>query len=41
VGEDRNTWEPAENLLEEWVKKRAEEVKKKALEHFAQHGRWV
>ena len=31
-GEDRNTWEPMENLLEDWVKECAAEVKRKALE---------
>jgi len=39
-GEDRNTWEPKENLLQEWVKKRAEEVKVKAREHHGRTGRW-
>ena len=32
-GEDRNTWEPKEHLLEEWVQQQAEEVKQKAVEH--------
>ena len=40
-GEDRNTWEPRENLLEEWVQKQADQVKSKALEHHARTGRWV
>ena len=40
-GEDRNTWEPAENLLHDWVKVKAEEVKQKAVEHHARTGRWV
>ena len=39
-GEDRNTWEPLENLLLEWVQKRAEEVKCKAIEYKEKHGRW-
>ena len=29
-GEDRNTWEPKEHLLEEWVQQQAEEVKHQA-----------
>ena len=28
--EDRNTWEPWENLLEPWVQERAREVRDKA-----------
>ena len=32
-GEERNTWEPWENLLEEWVQTQAQEVKQKALEN--------
>jgi hypothetical protein len=28
-GEDKNTWEPKENLLEDWVREQAEEVKKR------------
>ena len=40
-GEDHNTWEPKENLLQEWVLKRADEVKNKALEHYARTGRWI
>ena len=40
-GEDRNTWEPRENLLEEWVQKQADQVKSKALEHHARTGRWI
>ena len=30
-GEDRNTWEPLEHLLEDWVKARAAEIKARAL----------
>ena len=40
-GEDYNTWEPRENLLQDWVLKRADEVKAKALEHHARTGRWI
>ena len=40
-GEDRNTWEPKEHLLEEWVQQQAEEVKQKAVEHHQRTGRWV
>ena len=40
-GEDRNTWEPKENLLQEWVKTRAEEVRVKAVAHHARTGRWI
>ena len=40
-GEDRNTWEPKENLLQEWVLKQAEEVKKAAVAHHERTGRWV
>ena len=40
-GEDRNTWEPKENLLHDWVLRRAEEVKKKAVAFHAEHGRWI
>ena len=39
-GEDRNTWEPMENLLEESVKQKALVVKNKAIEHYNEHGRW-
>ena len=40
-GEDRNTWEPKENLLLESILKRAEEVKVKAVEHHGRTGRWI
>jgi hypothetical protein len=40
-GEDRNTWEPKEHLLEEWVQRQAEEVKQKAVERHKRTGRWV
>ena len=40
-GEDRNTWEPKEHLLEEWVQQQAEEVKQKAVERHERTGRWV
>ena len=40
-GEDRNTWEPKENLLLESIQKRAEEVKVKAVEHHCRTGRWI
>ena len=40
-GEERNTWEPTENLLDQgWVMQRAQQVKEHALNHFAQHGRY-
>lgn len=37
-GEDRNTWEPWENLLVDWVRERAEAVKHAALESGASRG---
>ena len=37
-GEDRNTWEPKEHLLEEWVQQQAEEVKQKAVEYHQRTG---
>ena len=40
-GEDRNTWEPKENLLLASIQKRAEEVKLKAVEHHQRTGRWT
>ena len=40
-GEDRNTWEPKENLLLASIQKRAEEVKVKAVEHHGRTGRWI
>ena len=40
-GEDRNTWEPKEHLLEEWVQRQAEEVKQRAVERHKHTGRWV
>ena len=45
-GEERNTWEPTENLLDQgWVMQRAQQVKgstplARPLNHFAQHGRY-
>ena len=33
--------EPKEHLLEDWVLKKAEEVKQKAIEHHARTGRWI
>ena len=31
-GEDKNTWEPWENLMDSWVQEQAREVKLKALQ---------